>query len=74
MNMFDLWLYPCERENRVLGAEYSAVYTDLSARLEQWMISTTDPLITHGSRVPKPQGARTVRLSQASPRVADYEN
>jgi arylsulfatase A-like enzyme len=72
--LFDLWLDPHERENRALDAEYSSIYNDLSTRLEKWMLATNDPLITHGSRVPKPQGARTVRLSQPSPRIADYEN
>lgn len=71
--LFDLWLDPCERENRVLDGDYSGVYNDLSARLEKWMLATDDPLISHGSRVPKPEGARTVRLAQVSPRVADFE-
>ncbi len=72
--LFDLWLDPCERENRVRDSSYRQIYNDLSARLENWMLHTGDPLITHGSRVPKPRGAKVFKLSVTSPRVEDYED
>ncbi|MCD8351183.1 MAG: sulfatase [Planctomycetaceae bacterium] len=71
--LFDLWLDPFERENRALDSDYHLIYNDLSGRLEEWMVETDDPLINHGARVPKPAGARTIKLSQPSPRVADFE-
>ena len=71
--LYDLWLDPGERENLAGDARYSAVYRDLSARLEKWMLETRDPLVTHGARVPKPMGAKANRLNCASPTSDDFE-
>lgn len=71
--LFDLWLDPFERDNLVTDPSYHTVYNDLSARLEKWMLKTNDPLISHGSRIPKPNGAKIVRLEIESPRSTDYE-
>lgn len=72
--LYDLWLDPYERENRVGDAAYADVYGDLSVRLEDWMKRTDDPLLSSGSRVPKPRGARVIRLSCPSPRAAVFED
>ena len=72
--LFDLWLDPMERENLVEDSAYKTVYGDLSSRLEDWMIKTNDPLISHGSRVPKPEGAKIVRLEIVSPRSTEFED
>jgi arylsulfatase A-like enzyme len=72
--LFDLWLDPLERENLAENPKYKGIYDDLSLRLESWMISTKDPLITHGSRVPRPEGAKVVRLEITSPRSTEYED
>jgi arylsulfatase A-like enzyme len=71
--LFDLWLDPYERINLASDARYRAVYNDLSARLERWMLDTDDPLIKHGCRVPKPENAKTIRLDCQSPRAGIYE-
>lgn len=54
--LFDLYLDPVERENRVGQPEYLEIYNDLSGRLLQWMEDTNDPLLN--GKVPKPEGAR----------------
>lgn len=54
--LFDLYLDPVERENRVGRPEYLDIYNDLSGRLLQWMADTNDPLLN--GKVPKPEGAR----------------
>jgi arylsulfatase A-like enzyme len=71
--LFDLWLDPYERINLATDSRYLAIYNDLSARLEAWMLATEDPLITHGSRVPKPENARIISLECPSPRAGIYE-
>jgi len=72
--LFDLWLDPMERENLVGNPYYKSVYNDLSSRLESWMLKTNDPMITHGARVPKPEGAKVVKLEEISPRSTNYED
>jgi arylsulfatase A-like enzyme len=67
--LFDLWLDSYERINLVTDSRYLSIYNDLSARLEAWMLATEDPLITHGSRVPKPVNARIIPLECPSPRA-----
>jgi arylsulfatase A-like enzyme len=71
--LFDLWLDPYERNNLVTDSRYLTIYNDLSARLETWMLATEDPLITHGSRIPKPEAARIIPLECPSPRAGIYE-
>lgn len=68
--LFDLYLDPVERVNRIGDAEYESVYRDLSARLHAWMEQTEDPLI-HG-KVPAPAGAKVNRLDSISPKSEDY--
>jgi arylsulfatase A-like enzyme len=43
--LFDLYLDPVERVNRIQEDDYKHVYEDLAKRLEQWMEITSDPLI-----------------------------
>jgi hypothetical protein len=71
--LFDLWLDPHERINLAADPRYLVIYNDLSARLEAWMLATGDPLITHGSRVPKPEKARIIPLECPNPRAELYE-
>jgi arylsulfatase A-like enzyme len=71
--LYDLWLDPAERENLASDARYSAVYRDLSARLERWMLRTNDPLVTHGARVPMPKGAKATPLEVFSPSSTVFE-
>ena len=71
--LFDLWIDPYERDNLAANPNYKEIYCDLSQRLENWMLATDDPLITHGSRVPKPKDAKIVKLEITSPRSTEYE-
>ncbi len=59
--LFDLWLDPVERDNRVDDPAMREVYANLAARLETWMRQTADPLRHGGARVAKPAGARIHR-------------
>lgn len=70
--LFDLYLDPTERVNRIDDPEYAAVYQDLSRRLDRWMKETNDPLVHH-AQVPKPEGARVNRRTSVSPREDDFE-
>lgn len=71
--LFDIYADPAERENLVADSRYSEVYSDLWMRLESWMKRTGDPLLTHGSRVPKPQGARVNKRSSVNPGESVFE-
>ncbi|MDR2479187.1 MAG: sulfatase [Treponema sp.] len=71
--LFDLWQDPYERVNLVSDPRYRSIYNELSTRLETWMLETEDPLITHGSRVPKPENAKIIPLECPSPRAGIYE-
>ena len=53
--LFDLYLDPVERINRVADPRYADVKADLSARLARWMEETDDPLLS--GPVPMPEGA-----------------
>jgi N-sulfoglucosamine sulfohydrolase len=55
VQLFDLYLDPVERVNLVDDNRYAEVLKDLSARLQEWMKDTNDPLL-HGE-VPLPEGA-----------------
>jgi N-sulfoglucosamine sulfohydrolase len=52
--LFDLYLDPVERMNRVKDKRYRDVYEELSSRLQTWMKQTKDPLL-HGDVTP-PEG------------------
>lgn len=69
--LFDLYLDPVERINRVNDASYKEVYVDLRERLNKWMMSTNDPLWS--GKIKKPEGAVVNKLSCYSPRTEDYE-
>ena len=69
--LYDLLLDPGEHENRVNDPALRDVYAALSAALTDWMRDTDDPLLTCGSRVPKPAGARVNTLSAPEP-DSDY--
>ena len=70
--LFDLYLDPMERVNRREDPRYDAIYRDLTARLESWMVETNDPLL-NGTRAPKPAGAIVNRLRCVSPNMDDFE-
>lgn len=70
--LFDLYLDPVERVNRVDDPAYAAVYRDLSRRLDDWMARTNDPLVQH-QRVPKPPDARIHRDTCVSNTEQDFE-
>jgi len=65
--LFDLYLDPVERVNRVGDERYRGVYDELSARLDAWMEATNDPLRA-GSVVPKPDGAVVNAVTALSPK------
>lgn len=69
--LFDLYLDPVERENRIGEKEYEHIYEDLSQRLRQWMEDTDDPLL-HG-KVEKPEGAIVNKINCMSAEEKDYE-
>lgn len=71
--LYDLWLDPMERENLAGDPRYSAVFRDLAGRLERWMLRTNDPLVTHGARVPMPEGAKATPLAVVSPYSTVFE-
>lgn len=69
--LFDLFLDPLERVNRIGDAAYGAVYQDLRRRLSEWMRQTEDPLLA--GRVPKPPGAKINKISCISSLTDDFE-
>lgn len=71
--LFDLYLDPMERENRVDDPAYREIYADLAGRLTTWMQETGDPLPGSAPRVPKPAQAQVNKLTCADPEVDDFE-
>ncbi len=65
--LFDLYLDPVERVNRIGDARYQDVYEELSRLLDAWMAETDDPLLPDG-RVPKPEGAVVNLVTSLSPK------
>lgn len=65
--LFDLRLDPMERENRIGDSAYSGIYKDLCGQLGMWMQETNDPLLQTPLRVPLPEGAFEIPLSQLHP-------
>lgn len=72
--LFDLWDDPMERQNRAENAAYHDVYCDLSARLNEWMYRTRDPLCNYRYRVPAPAEAIVNKLCCYSPEDENYED
>lgn len=70
--LFDLYLDPVERVNRVGDARYADIQRDLAGRLQHWMEATDDPLLA-GPRVPRPAEARVNRRECLSPKLAEFE-
>lgn len=70
--LFDLWLDPLERVNRVDDPRYQAVREALASRLERWMTATADPLLA-GPRVPRPDDAQVNARASLSPTLPEYE-
>lgn len=71
--LFDLYADPLERDNVAQDVRYQDVYADLWSRLDRWMLETGDPLLAHGARVPKPEGARVNRRESVQPGDMDFE-
>ncbi|MCL2513178.1 MAG: sulfatase [Oscillospiraceae bacterium] len=69
--LFDLTIDPIERVNLINDPRYASVYSELSAKLENWMKKTNDPL--SAGRMPKPAGARINRLECIEPTEWIYE-
>lgn len=73
-SLFDLYLDPCERQNRIADPAYAEIYADLSRRLNRWMEETADPLRdAPDGRVPCPEGARVNRRECIEPQWDDFE-
>lgn len=71
--LFDLFLDPLERENRVSDAAYQEIYQELSEQLTRWMADTQDPVLTSVPRVLAPRGAKINKLTCFHPGMTDYE-
>lgn len=70
--LFDLYLDPVERVNRINDSRYRQVYHDLSKRLDGWMKETKDPLFL--SRLSFPKEAMINRRNCYSPGEDSYES
>lgn len=69
--LFDLFLDPVERENRADDPRYREIRDRLSARLQQWMEDTEDPLLR--GKVPKPEGKLVRTVTSLSPQHGEQE-
>ena len=69
--LYDLYLDPTERVNRVADPAYKAVYEDLAAKLADWMKETSDPLLA--GKVPLPPGGKANKRTSLSPRSGEFE-
>jgi len=63
---FDLNTDPLERINLIDNPEYVYLIDSLKTKLQQWMVSTEDPLLK-GQVVPLPAGAFANKKSCISP-------
>ena len=70
--LFDLYLDPVERENKIGEREYQDIYDELSRKLQQWMEDTDDPLLQ--GKVKKPEGAIVNKIDCMSAEEQDYES
>jgi arylsulfatase A-like enzyme len=71
--LFDVYLDPLERENRINEEPYQEIRKTLEQKLSLWMQETKDPLLTYGSRIPKPMNAMVNKRSCENPRIEDFE-
>jgi N-sulfoglucosamine sulfohydrolase len=62
--LFDLIADPNEMQNLAADPAYAATHAELSARLDEWMRDTADPLLD--GPVPAPRGARLNRPTDRS--------
>lgn len=69
--LYDLYLDPLERCNRIGDMQYLSVYHELLAELNRWMEETGDQLWQN--RVNAPQGARINKRSCIECTEQDYE-
>ncbi len=69
--LFDLYLDPMERVNRIGDPRYKAVHQSLSEALDEWMKETNDPLLS--GKVTMPEGAVVNTRDSVSPLTEDYE-
>jgi N-sulfoglucosamine sulfohydrolase len=63
-SLHDLFFNPGEGRNYISSRDYAGVLAELRGRLQEWMVSTDDPLL-HGPIAP-PAGARINSQSQHS--------
>lgn len=71
--LYDLLLDPSESHDISQNPTYSAIYDELSTKLETWMKSTDDPILRYGSRIPMPVGAQVNPLNCLNPRLLVFE-
>jgi N-sulfoglucosamine sulfohydrolase len=69
--LFDLYLDPVERNNRVDDPHYQHIYVDLSKRLRSWMVQTEDPLLQ--GKVPAHAGAKVNKRTSLSPKLQEFD-
>ncbi|MBX3015920.1 MAG: sulfatase [Caldilineaceae bacterium] len=65
--LYDLLFDPNEMQNLVATPAYAPILADLRHRLDQWMITTADPLLT-SNPAPAPAGAVVNEPNGLSPR------
>jgi len=70
--LFDLYLDPEERVNRINDMRYSEIKNDLLARMNKWMTDTNDPLVK--GRIIPPKGALVNALDTISTSEKRYIN
>jgi arylsulfatase A-like enzyme len=70
--LFDLYLDPVERVNRVRDSRYRDICGELADSLQRWMEQTGDPLLA--GRVPKPPGAVVNTITCMSPNAKEFED
>lgn len=63
--LFDLYLDPGERVNLIDRPEYAEILQDLKNRLNEYMISTEDPLLK--GDIPFPEGGKTDKIYKIGP-------
>lgn len=71
--LYDLYLDPAERQNRVQDDAYREIYHQLLGRLSTWMEETGDPLLNYRYRIPCPPGAIINIRTDYSPSAMEFE-
>lgn len=69
--LFDLYLDPQERVDRLSDDGYRRVYAELAARLDRWQRETDDPIVR--GKVEKPAGAVVNSFESPTPKDGPYE-